>query len=95
MHARFRGTELFYDVDGTRHVPVEGEMVKRPVLFLLHGGPGGDHSSFKPHVGKLTDVALLVYIDHRGFHRNARTYADADVLQILGSQDSELRGMQR
>ena len=70
MHARIRGTELFYDVDGMRHVPVEGEMVKRPVLFLLHGGPGGDHSSFKPHVGKLTDVAQLVYIDHRGSGRS-------------------------
>ena len=70
MHAKIRGTEIFYDVDGTRLVPVDGKMVERPVLFLLHGGPGGDHSSFKKEVGKLTDVAQLVYIDHRGSGRS-------------------------
>lgn len=46
-------------------------MVERPVLFLLHGGPGGEHSSFKTQHSTLRDVAQLVYVDHRGSGRSA------------------------
>ena len=47
-------------------------MVERPVLFLLHGGPGGDHSSFKTqHGAQLRDLVQLVYVDHRGSGRSA------------------------
>ena len=46
-------------------------MVARPTLLLLHGGPGGDHSLFKPLFGQLTDVAQVVYLDQRGHGRSA------------------------
>ncbi len=71
MKAKVRGTELYFDVDGMGLVPHDGEMVERPVLFLLHGGPGGDHASFKKRVAELRDVAQLVFIDHRGSGRSA------------------------
>lgn len=71
MRARIRGTELYFDVDGMGLVPREERMVERPVLFLLHGGPGGDHSSFKTQVAALRDTAQLVYVDHRGSGRSA------------------------
>lgn len=71
MRARIRGTELFFDVDGAQFVPDGPRMVERPVLFLLHGGPGGDHSSFKTQHAGLRDVAQLVYVDHRGSGRSA------------------------
>jgi len=45
-------------------------MARRPVLYLLHGGPGGDHSSFKTSTAALRDVAQLVYVDHRGCGRS-------------------------
>ena len=70
MYAKIRDTEIFYDVDGLSHVPVDGKMVERPVLFMLHGGPGGDHSGFKNRTAELTDVAQLVFIDHRGSGRS-------------------------
>ena len=47
-------------------------MVERPVLFLVHGGPGGDHSGFRGAISQLRDVAQLVYIDHRGCGRSAK-----------------------
>ena len=72
MRARIRGTELYFDIDGMGLVPEGGRMVERPVLFLLHGGPGGDHSSFKTSHAALRDVAQLVYIDHRGNGRSAK-----------------------
>ena len=71
MRARVRGTELYFDVDGMGLVPAGDRMDERPVLFLLHGGPGGDHAGFKSTVAKLRDVAQLVYIDHRGSGRSA------------------------
>lgn len=71
MRARIRGTELYFDVDGMGLVADGGKMVERPVLFLLHGGPGGDHSGFKGHLAALRDVAQLVFIDHRGSGRSA------------------------
>ena len=71
MRARVRGTELYFDVDGLGLVPDGNRMAERPVLFLLHGGPGGDHSGFKSTVAQLTDVAQLVYVDHRGSGRSS------------------------
>ena len=71
MRARLRGTEIYFDVDGMGLVAEPGRMVQRPVLLLLHGGPGGDHSSFKIQVAGLRDVAQLVYVDHRGSGRSS------------------------
>lgn len=70
MYAELDGTRLFFDVDGPQWVPDGGQMRQRPVLLLLHGGPGGDHGSFKKIVGQLRDVAQLVYLDHRGSGRS-------------------------
>jgi proline iminopeptidase len=71
MRARIRDTEIYFDVDGAGLVADGDRMVERPVLFLLHGGPGGDHVSFKASCAGLTDVAQLVYVDHRGCGRSA------------------------
>lgn len=71
MRARIRGAEIYFDVDGAGLVPDGDKMVERPTLFLLHGGPGGDHSSFKASSAALRDVAQLIYVDHRGCGRSS------------------------
>jgi proline iminopeptidase len=48
-------------------------MRERPTLLLLHGGPGFDHSSYKPGFSRLADAAQLVYLDHRGNGRSDRS----------------------
>ena len=70
MYAKIRGVEMYFDVDGMGLTPEREEMRQRPVLFLLHGGPGGDHASFKTQLNELRDVAQLVYVDHRGSGRS-------------------------
>ena len=70
MRARIRDTELYFDVDGMGLVPDGPRMVERPTLFLVHGGPGGEHSRFKTTSAGLRDVAQLVYVDHRGSGRS-------------------------
>ena len=72
MKANLRDTTLFFDVEGASIV-VEGDRIlERPVAFLLHGGPGADHTSYKPTFSDLADRMQLVYIDHRGQGRSAR-----------------------
>lgn len=71
MRAKIRGTELYFDIDGAGLVPDGDKMVERPALFLLHGGPGGDHAGFKGSSAALRDVAQLVYVDHRGCGRSS------------------------
>ncbi|HET6184628.1 MAG TPA: alpha/beta fold hydrolase [Acetobacteraceae bacterium] len=72
MFAEIRGTRLFFDVEGLGLVPQGAAMEKRPVAFAIHGGPGGDHSGFKPSFSPLAADMQLVYFDHRGQGRSAR-----------------------
>lgn len=73
MHVQVGDVNLFFDVEGAKLVPDGGVMRERPTLLLLHGGPGFDHSTFKPAFSSLTDVAQIVYLDHRGNGRSDRS----------------------
>ncbi len=73
MKAAIRNTELYFDIAGMQLVPQGHTLLERPVLFLLHGGPGGDHLRFKQHSLELEKVAQLVFIDHRGCGRSKKT----------------------
>ena len=84
------GVHLFVDIEGAGLVPDGATMREKPTLILLHGGPGYDHSSFKPLFSQLADVAQIVYVDHRGHGRSSRrppeewtldTFAD-DVVRL-------------
>ncbi len=70
MFATLRGTRLYFDIDGAGLVPDGGAMRQRPVAMLVHGGPGGDHTGFKPSMSPLAERMQLVYFDHRGHGRS-------------------------
>ena len=72
MKAKVNGTELFFDVEGSALVPMEGRMVERPVCFVLHGGPGVDSSTLRPWLPPLAKVMQLVYVDYRNTGRSLR-----------------------
>ena len=72
MFAKVRGTRLYFDVEGAGLVPDGAGMRQRPEAMVIHGGPGGDHSGFKPAFSALADSMQLVYFDHRGQGRSAR-----------------------
>jgi len=73
MHVEVSGTWLWFDVDGPALVPDGSRLRERPTVILVHGGPGSyDHSYFKPHFERLTDVAQVVYVDLRDHGRSAR-----------------------
>src|SRR5437762_3589896 len=64
------GTRLFFDVVGAGLEPDDDELRPKPTLLLLHGGPGGDHSSFRPWFDRFQDTHQVVYLDHRGQGRS-------------------------
>ena len=70
MHITVNGVRLFFDVEGTKLVPDGPVMREKPTLLLLHGGPGFDHSIYRPAYSALSDVAQIVYLDHRGNGRS-------------------------
>ena len=41
-------------------------------MIVLHGGPGLDHSSFRPYLDPLGDEFRLLYVDERGQGRSER-----------------------
>ncbi|MEY2402953.1 MAG: hypothetical protein QOD38_504 [Acidimicrobiaceae bacterium] len=70
MRVQVGDIKLWFDVDGSGLVPDGAEMRERPTLLLLHGGPGFDHSLFKPAYAQLSDVAQVIYLDHRANGRS-------------------------
>ena len=70
MHVSVNGVRLFFDVEGAKFVPDGPMMREKPVLLMLHGGPGADHSIYRPAYSALADIAQIVYLDHRGNGRS-------------------------
>ena len=70
MFVRVNGVRLFVDFENAGLVPDGDCMREKPALLLLHGGPGFDHSSLRPLFAGLSDVAQVVYYDHRGNGRS-------------------------
>ena len=66
MKAVINGTEIYFDVAGMQIEPNGNNLIEKPVLFLIHGGPGGNHVHFKYDSIKLSHYAQLVFIDQRG-----------------------------
>jgi pimeloyl-ACP methyl ester carboxylesterase len=92
------GVRLYFDVEGLGLVPEGPAMVQRPTIIYLHGGPGMDHSIYKPgEANPLTDVAQCIYYDHRGNGRSDRRTADEwrldtwadDVVRLCDALDIE------
>jgi pimeloyl-ACP methyl ester carboxylesterase len=70
MRVQVGDFKAFFDVEGAKLRPDGAVMREVPTLLLLHGGPGGDHASFKPAYGALADIAQVIYLDHRGQGRS-------------------------
>jgi proline iminopeptidase len=79
---------LFFDVEGAKLVPDGAAMRERPTLILLHGGPGMDHTGYKPRFSELADICQVVYLDHRG---NGRSDAGAPESWTLAQWGDDVR----
>lgn len=72
VRVRVDDVRLFFDVEGPG-LAVDGPVMRqRPTLVLLPGGPGFDHTVFRPAFSQLADAAQVVYLDLRGHGRSER-----------------------
>ena len=72
MRIAVNGVELFFDVYGPGLAARGNQLIDKPVIIALHGGPGIDHSQFVPWLTPIADVAQLILVDHRGNGRSSR-----------------------
>src|SRR3954451_22844705 len=70
MHVSVNGVRLFFAVERAKFLPDGPVMREKPVLLMLHGGPGFDHSIYRPAYSALADIAQIVYLDFRGLGRS-------------------------
>jgi proline iminopeptidase len=89
MYAPVRGTRLYFDVEGAGLVPDGPIMREKPAAFIIHGGPGGEHSGFKPVMSPLAETAQLVYFDHRGQGRSGLADPDGDPARFTLDENVE------
>lgn len=73
MFIEVNGAKLYFDVEGAGLVPDGPRMKAKPTLVLLHGGPGFDHSMYKPAFSCLADVTQIIYYDQRGNGRSTES----------------------
>ena len=70
MFVVIKGQRIFFDVVGSK-LAIDGRhMREKPTLLVLHGGPGFDHTGFRPGFDELSDIAQVVFLDHRGNGRS-------------------------
>lgn len=90
MYATVNGARLFFDVEGASLVPDGPNMREKPTVILVHGGPGADHTIHKPYFSQLSDIAQVVYYDHRG---NGRSDACDSSTWNLAQWGDDLAGL--
>jgi len=61
---------LHVEVAGLEWVPDGDTMCRRPTVVVLHGGPGSDCAGAKERFGFLSEIAQVVFYDHRGNGRS-------------------------
>jgi pimeloyl-ACP methyl ester carboxylesterase len=52
-------------------------------LIVLHGGPGLDHTTFRPYLDPLADEFRLLYVDERGQGRSERVDPETLSLEVF------------
>ena len=76
MFVSVNGVRLFFDVLNPK-LEIDGAGLKElPTLVCLPGGPGGDHQTLRPFFDRFTNVAQVVYLDHRASGRSEEAGAD-------------------
>jgi pimeloyl-ACP methyl ester carboxylesterase len=90
MHILVNGVRLFVDVANPGLVPDGDRMREKPALLMLHGGPGFDHVLFKDAFSALSDVAQVIFYDHRG---NGRSEGDDPSTWNLAQWGDDVKGL--
>ena len=77
---KINGTNLYFSVKG-----------KGEYLLVIHGGPGFNHSYFKPHLNPLENTFKVVYYDQRACGKSSIPASDSISLKFLVDDIEEIR----
>jgi proline iminopeptidase len=77
---RINGTNLFFSLTG-----------KGDYLLVIHGGPGLNHSYFKPHLNPLENTFKVVYYDQRACGKSSIPATDSISIKFLVDDIEEIR----
>ena len=81
-----RETETDIDIGDCRlhvvDIVPDGLAPTHPVLLMLHGGPGFDHTGFRPDFDRFADRMRVIYVDQRGQGRSAPSHVDHWCLDV-------------
>lgn len=91
MYAYVNGVNLYFDVVGAGTTAVSGALDEKPVMFALHGGPGCDHTYYRPWLDPLGEQVQLVFLDHRGNGRSERTDTSSYTIEQMADDVEGLR----
>src|SRR3990167_1693977 len=80
MFAKIKDISLYYKVYNNGKVVDDGTLeMDKPVLIMLHGGPGlNDHTAYIPFWSLVSDISQVVFIDMRGHGKSIAEYEDSD-----------------
>jgi pimeloyl-ACP methyl ester carboxylesterase len=90
MFVEVNGAKLYVDVEGAGLVPDGPRMKAKPTLVLLHGGPGFDHTIYKPAFSVLSDLVQIVHFDQRG---NGRSKGGDPATWNLAQWGDDVKGL--
>ncbi|HET6539283.1 MAG TPA: alpha/beta fold hydrolase [Chryseolinea sp.] len=77
---KINGTNLYFSVKG-----------KGDYLLVIHGGPGLNHSYFKPYLKPLENTFKVVYFDQRACGKSSIPASDSISLKFLVDDIEEIR----
>jgi pimeloyl-ACP methyl ester carboxylesterase len=93
MRINLGDVTLWFDVSGPSVVPDGGEVVERPTLVAVHGGPGSDHINLKAGLAPLAGEFQIVFYDQRGHGRSDHSCPEFWNLQTWASDLKQLCDM--
>ncbi len=70
MHISLNGCKIFFEVYGSKFVKYDNKLQEKPTFIFLHGGSFLDHSPYVNFWSRFSDVAQVIFIDHRGCGRS-------------------------
>ena len=68
-------------------------MCEVPTIIALHGGLGFDHGYLRDGLGRLQDIAQIIYVDLRGQGRSGRPPLETATLEQMADDVAELISM--
>lgn len=70
MKIHINGNLLYFDIENPGLIPGKTGMRELPVMIVLHGGPGYDHTPYQEFFSALHGTVQILFVDQHGHGRS-------------------------